>query len=82
MYSRERVYRALRFQNPDWQPRDLGAVPARAMFPPPQLRAVSRRVPSVSFSHASPRTDLRFSQKYHIADNVPLTMRKNHHEDY
>ena len=46
MNSRERVCRALRFENPDRVPRDLWAVPAIAMFRPSELEAVSERFPS------------------------------------
>jgi uroporphyrinogen decarboxylase len=43
--SRERVYRALRFENPDRAPRDLWAVPAIAMFRPEELQTIAERFP-------------------------------------
>jgi uroporphyrinogen decarboxylase len=46
MNSRERVYKALRFDHPDRVPRDLWAVPAIAMFRPAELKAVLERFPS------------------------------------
>ena len=45
MDSRERVYRALRFEKPDRVPRDLWAVPAIAMFRPGELAEVLNRFP-------------------------------------
>ena len=45
MNSRERVNRALRFENPDRVPRDLWAVAAIAMFRPSELQTVSQRFP-------------------------------------
>ena len=46
MDNRERVYRALRLENPDRVPRDLWAVPAIAMFRSSELDRVLRRFPS------------------------------------
>jgi len=46
MNSRERVYKALRFENPDRVPRDLWAVPAIAMFRPDELKDALEHFPS------------------------------------
>ena len=44
--GRERVYRTLRFQNPDRAPRDLWALPGISMFRQPELDAFLQRFPS------------------------------------
>jgi uroporphyrinogen decarboxylase len=46
MESRERVYRTLRFENPDRVPRDLWAVPGVEMFRSDELNWVAERFPT------------------------------------
>ncbi len=46
MNSRERVFKALRFERPDRAPRDLWTVPGIAMFHPEDLKAVVERYPN------------------------------------